>query len=143
MTPKLRQILYVIGLVIFTGLTVLSTFKIIDPNTAASVSAALTTILGLFGVTGFGVAANAVNKQIKNGAFEDVSPADQAVAAIQATVAQAGTAVSDLDRVRQAAADAVNSATQVTNAVITGIGNSLGVPARNDPASANYQPPAR
>lgn len=140
MTPKLRQILYVVGLVIFTGLTVLSTFKIIDPNTAASVSAALTTILGLFGVTGFGVAANAVNKQIKNGAFDDVSPADQAVAAIQATVAQAGTAVSDLDRVRQAAADATTTTVQVTNAIISSVGNSLGIPSHNDPASANYQP---
>lgn len=138
MTPKLRQILYTIGLVIFTGLTVASTLKLIEPDTAASISAAVTTVLGLFGVTGFGVAANAVNKQMKRGAFDEVSPADQAVAAIQATVAQAGSAVSDLDRVRQAAAEAATTALQATNAITTSIGNALG--AHNDPSSANYQP---
>lgn len=107
MTPKLRQILYVVGLVIFTGLTVLSTFKIIDPNTAANVSAALTTVLGLFGITGFGVAANAVNKQIKRGAFDDVSPADQVINGINAVINQAQAAQGDVERVKDAVETAV------------------------------------
>lgn len=109
MTPKLRQILYVIGLVSFTGLTVLSTFKIIDPNTAANVSAALTAILGVFGVTGFGVAANAVTKQMNKGAFDDVSPADQVLNGLNAVIANAQTAQTDVDRVKEAVETAVQN----------------------------------
>lgn len=107
MTPKVRQILYTAGVVAFAALTVLSTFKIIDPNTAASVSAALTTILGLFGVTVSGTAAYNVTKQTKSGAFDSVSPADQVVNGINAVIAQAEAAKADVDRVKDAVTTAV------------------------------------
>jgi len=107
MTPKIRQLLYVFGVVVFAGLTVLSTFKIIDPDTAASVSAAVTSVLGLFGVTGFGVAAYNTNKQINDGTFDptpDVSPADKVVQGINEVLAQAESAKSDVERVKDAVA---------------------------------------
>lgn len=108
MSPKIREILYVIGVVVFAALTVLSTFKIIDPNTAASVSAALTSVLGLFGVTVAGTAAYNVNKQKNNGAFEEHSPADQVVNGINAVLNQAQNAQAEVERVKEAVITAVN-----------------------------------
>lgn len=102
MTPSIRKYLYAFGVVVFAALTVLSTFRIIDPNTAASVSAALTSVLGLFGVTGFGVAAYNTNKQINDGQFESVSPADKVIQGINDVVAQAESAKSDVERVKEA-----------------------------------------
>lgn len=107
MSPKIRQILYVIGVVVFAALTILSTFKVIDPNTAASVSAALTSVLGLFGVTVAGTAAYNVNKQRHDGAFENVDPADQVVNGINAVLAQQQAAQDAADRVKEALSNAV------------------------------------
>lgn len=107
MTPKIRQILYVTGVVAFAALTILSTFKIIDPNTAASVSAALTSVLGLFGVTVAGTAAYTINKQKKDGAFDDVEPAQQVVNGINAVISQQQAAQEAADRVKTALNDAV------------------------------------
>lgn len=108
MTPKVRQILYAVGLVLFAILTVLSTFKVIDETAAASISAALTAVLGLFGVTVSGVAGWAVTKQQKNGAFEQHSPADQVVTAINQVLEQAQTAQAEVERVKEAVTAAVN-----------------------------------
>jgi hypothetical protein len=88
MSPKFRQILYVIGAVTFAALTVLSTFKVIDPGTAATVSAALTAVLGLFGVTISGTAAYNVTKQAKGGAFDPTDPATQVVDGLNQLAAQ-------------------------------------------------------
>ena len=108
MTPKVRQILYAVGLVLFAILTILSALKVIDENTAASVSAALTAVLGLFGVTVSGTAAWAVTKQKQAGAFEQHSPADQVVTAINEVLAQAQTAQAEVDRVKEAVSQAVS-----------------------------------
>jgi hypothetical protein len=105
MTPKVRQILYTFGVVVFAGLTVLSTFKVIDPDTAASVSAALTSVLGLFGVTLAGTAAYNTSKQIKDGTFEahkEMSPADSVVSGVQAVLQAKEHAESELRRVQDA-----------------------------------------
>ena len=107
MTPKVRQILYAVGLVLFAILTVLSTFKIIDETAAASISAALTAVLGLFGVTVSGVAGWAVTKQQHAGAFDSHSPADQVVTAINQVLEQAQTAQAEVDRVKDAVSQAV------------------------------------
>lgn len=107
MSPKARQILYAAGCVLFAILTVLSTFKVIDENTAASVSAALTAVLGLFGITVSGVAGWAVTKQQKQGAFEQHTPADQIITAINQVINQAQTAQDEVDRVKDAVANAV------------------------------------
>lgn len=108
MTPKFRQILYVIGVVAFTGLTLLSTFKVIDPGTASSVSAALTTLLGLFGITISGVAGYHVTQQVNKGAFTQAAPADQVINGIDAVIAQAQHAQSEVDRVKSAVTQAVH-----------------------------------
>ena len=108
MTPKARQILYAIGLVLFAILTILSALKVIDENTAASVSAALTAVLGLFGITVSGTAAWAVTKQQKAGAFEQHSPADQVVTAINEVLTQAQNAQAEVDRVKDAVSQAVS-----------------------------------
>lgn len=110
MTPKVRQILYALGLVLFAILTVLSALRIIDETTAASVSAALTAVLGLFGVTVSGVAGWAVTKQQQSGAFDQRSPADQVVSALDAVLTQAQQAQADVDRVREAVGSAVSQA---------------------------------
>ena len=107
MPPKVRQILYVIGVVVFAALTVLSTFKIIDPNVAASVSAALTSVLGLFGVAVTGTAAYNTNKQIHKGAFDEVDPAEQVINGINAVKQQQEAAQEAANRVKTALNDAV------------------------------------
>lgn len=107
MPPKIRQYLYVLGVVVFAALTVLSTFKVIDPNTAASVSAALTSVLGLFGVTVAGTAAYNTNKQINTGTFDSVDPADQVIDGINKVRSQQQAAQDAADRVKDAITEAV------------------------------------
>lgn len=107
MSPNVRKILYVFGVIAFAGLTVLSTFKIIDPGTAHSVSAALTSVLGLFGVTVAGTAAYNTNKQIHKGTFEEVDPADQVINGINAVLSQQQAAQQAADRVKDALNNAV------------------------------------
>jgi hypothetical protein len=108
MTPKVRQVLYVGGVVAFALLTVLSATRVIDGQTAASVSAALTAVLGLFGVTVSGVAYGAVTKQQHNGAFDPpASPADQVVNGINRVIEQAAVAQAEVERVKEAVSTAV------------------------------------
>ena len=107
MGPKLRKVLYSVGVIIFAVLSLLSTFKLVDPNTAATISAALTSVLGLFGVTGFSVAAYNVTKQQKGGAFDPVTPADQVVNGLNAVIAQAQNAQQEVERVKEAVSTAV------------------------------------
>jgi hypothetical protein len=107
MTPKVRQILYVAGVVAFALLTLLSATRVIDGQTAASVSAALTAVLGLFGVTVSGVAYGAVTKQQHNGAFDPQSPADQVVTGINRVIEQAAVAQAEVERVKEAVSTAV------------------------------------
>ena len=107
MPPKIREILYIFGVVIFAALAVLSTLKVIDADTAASVSAAVTSIMGLFGVTVAGTAAYNVSKQQKKGTFDEVDPADQVINGINAVLAQQQTAQQAADRVKDALSNAV------------------------------------
>lgn len=108
MTPKIRQLLYAAGVVAFALLTLLSTLRVIDQDTAASISAALTAVLGLFGVTVSGTAAWAVTKQSHAGAFDHPSPADKVVAGINEVIEQAAAAQAEVDRVKEAVVTAVN-----------------------------------
>ena len=107
MPPRVRQILYSLGVLAFALLALLSTLRIIDETVAASVSAALTAVLGLFGVTVSGVAYGAVTKQQKAGTFEHPSPADQVVTGLNAVIEQATRAQSEVDRVKEAVSTAV------------------------------------
>ena len=107
MTPRVRQILYSLGVLAFAVLTLLSALRVIDEHTAASISAAVTALLGLFGVTVSGVAYGAVTKQQKSGAFEHHSPADQVVTGLNAVIEQAAHAQSEVERVKEAVSTAV------------------------------------
>jgi len=107
MPPKFREVLYVFGVVVFAALAVLSTLKVIDADTAASVSAAVTSIMGLFGVTVAGTAAYNVSKQQKKGTFDEVDPADQVINGINAVLAQQQSAQQAADRVKDALSNAV------------------------------------
>lgn len=110
MTPKVRQYLYVFGVVVFAVLTVASTFKVIDPSVAASVSAAVTAVLGLFGVTVAGTAAYNTNKQRHDGTFDSVNPvdpADMVVNGIEAVLKAQREAEANVDRVKEAVTTAV------------------------------------
>lgn len=112
--PKVRQTIYAIGLTATSLLSVLSLWKIIDPNTASVLNASLTGLLSLLGVGAAGTAAVVVSKQQKDGTFDvNGSPAEQAIQAINATIQNANTAVSDLNKVQ----DAVNDLNKVRDAV--------------------------
>lgn len=88
MSPKIRQGLYSFGVVVFTCLTLLSTYNIIDPSTAAGVSSALTSILGLFGVTLAGTAAYNLKDQRQNKVFDKVDPEDQVINGLNEIIAR-------------------------------------------------------
>jgi len=107
MNPRRRQILYSLGVLAFGLLALLSTLRIIDENTAASISAAVTAFLGLFGVTVSGTAAWAVSKQQHDGTFEPTSPADQVVNGLNGVIEQATKAQAEVDRVKEAVSTAV------------------------------------
>lgn len=106
--PRIRFALYALGVVVFLGITALSFFKVIDPEVAASFSAQLIAFLGLFGITISGTAAYNINKQAKDGTldFQGSAP-EQAVAAIQATVAAANQATAGLQKVRDAVSEVI------------------------------------
>lgn len=110
MTPKFRQVLYAIGTVAFAALTVLATFKVIDPNTAASVSAALTAVFGLFGVSLSGVAAYHTTKQINGGTYDPTpapAPEDQVITGLNGVLAQKAAAEAAVEKVKDALGTAV------------------------------------
>lgn len=104
---KARFYLYIFGVVAFAGLAILSTTKIIDPDTASTVSAALTQLLGLFGVTVAGTAAYNINKQRHDGTLDhvEVSPVDQVVNGVQQVVLAKENAEREVKKVQDALSD--------------------------------------
>lgn len=110
--PKARFLLYAVGTLVFALVSLLSFFKVIDPNTAATVSANLVSVLGLFGVTVAGTAAYNTNKQRKDGTFDkspEVAPEDQVINGINAVLAQQQAAQAAADKVKEAVTKAVGS----------------------------------
>lgn len=106
MNPKLRQTAYLVGLISTSAITLASVWHGLSGGTASTLTNGIAAILGLLGVGATGTASVAVTKQMKDGTLDFTgTPAEQAVAAIQATVAQANTATSDLARVQQAIAN--------------------------------------
>lgn len=109
-SPRSRLTVYQIGQIASAALVLLAAWKVIDAGSAAALSSALTAVLGLFGVSASTVAATTVSKQISDGTLDFTgSAAEQAVSAIGVVTAQAQAAVSDLDRVKAAAADLAGS----------------------------------
>lgn len=107
MTPKIRNGLYGVGLIATGVLTLLSLFSILDPNTAATVSAQLAGLLSLLGVGATGTAAVITHKQRKDGTFDTVDPADQVVNGIDAVLRAQQEAQQQVERVKNAVSNAV------------------------------------
>lgn len=135
MTPKIRQILYTISAIASALIPLLVTYKVLDPSSGTA-WINLVGILGALGGTGAATAAVMTSRQRKDGTLDfSGTPAQQAIEAIQATVAQATNAATDLEKVRTAVTDVLSSLPvvgDVLDAVITR--------GDDDPASANYQP---
>lgn len=137
MTPQIRQWLYTISAIASALIPLLVTYKVLDPSSGTA-WINLVGVLGALGGTGAATAAVMTSRQRKDGTLDFTgSPAQQAIEAIQATVAQATTAATDLEKVKTAVTDVLSS--------IPVVGNVLDVVEAlngkdDDPASANYQP---
>lgn len=105
MTPKIRQSLYALGTIATALLALLSVWKVIDPDTASTVSAAVAGVLSLLGAGAAGTAAVVTSKQRHEGMFEQHSPADVVVSAIEAVTAAKANAELEAERVAKAVAD--------------------------------------
>jgi hypothetical protein len=104
MSPKIRQTAYILGTVATSVVTLLALWRGIDTNTATALGNAITGLLGLLGVGASATAGVVLSRQRKEGVV-DASPVDQAISAINATVAQVQSASADLDRVKNAVSD--------------------------------------
>ena len=120
MTPQNRQWLYLVSTVASALVPLLVAYKVIGTDVAG----AWVNVIGVLGALGTGGAATAavvLAKQRREGTLDfSGSPGEQAVAAIQATVAQAGNAVTELEKVKGAVTDVLGQATQVADAVVPG-----------------------
>lgn len=132
MTPQVRQWLYTISALATALVPLLVVYKVVDQTTGS----AWVALFGVLGSIGSGTAAVVTAKQRRDGTLDFTgSAAEQAVAAIQATVTQAASAATDLERVKTAVTD-----------VLSGLGGPAAdsPPAAktgsDDPSSADYQP---
>jgi hypothetical protein len=109
LSPRIRQTAYVLGTVATSVVTLLALWRGIDTNTATALGNAITGVLGLLGVGASATAGVVLSRQRKEGVLEAQSPVDQAITAINATVAQVQSASADLDRVKVAVSDVFGS----------------------------------
>lgn len=109
-TPQIRQWIYTVSSIASALVPLLVTYKVFDATTGASWIG----LLGAVGALGSGTAAVMTSKQRKDGTLDFTGSApEQAVAAIQATVAQAARAADGLNQVK----DVVNDALEAAQAV--------------------------
>lgn len=117
MTPQVRQWIYTVASIASALVPLLVAYKVFDAGTGS----AWLGVFGALGAFGSGTAAVMTSKQRKDGTLDfSGSAADQAIAAIQATVSQASTAATDLEKVKTAVTGALAPVSQVANDVITG-----------------------
>ena len=135
MTPKIRHLLYPVSAIASAIIPLLVTYKVLDPSSGTA-WINLVGFLGALGGTGAVTAAVMTSRQRRDGTLDfSGSPAQQAIEAIQATVAQATHAASDLDRVKTAVTDVLSSLPVVGDVL-----DAVTTRGDDDPASANYQP---
>jgi hypothetical protein len=109
LSPRIRQTAYILGTVATSVVTLLALWRGIDTHTATALGNAITGVLGLLGVGASATAGVVLSRQRKEGVLEAQSPVDQAITAINATVAQVQSASADLDRVKVAVSDVFGS----------------------------------
>lgn len=133
-TPQIRQWLYTASAIASAIIPLLVTYKVLDPSSGTA-WVNLVGVLGTIGGTGAATAAIMTSRQRRDGTLDFTGPpAQQAIDAIQATVAQATSAANDLDRVKTAVTGVLSSLPVVGEVFDAVIAPS------SDPASANYQP---
>lgn len=140
MTPQVRQWLYTVSAVASAIIPLLVTYKVLDPSSGT----AWTNLVGVLGVLGTGGAATAAivtARQRKDGTLDFTgTPAQQAIDAIQATVSQAATAVTDLTRVKDVVAGVLSAVAPVIPEPAPAPAEPAPTGGSDDPASADYQP---
>ena len=117
MTPQVRQWIYTASAVLSALIPLLVAYNIIESSAAG----AWLNVIGVLGAIGSGGAATAavvLSRQRKEGTLDFTgTAAEQAIAAIQATVDQAANAVTDLDKVKTAVSEVVGQVAQVIDVV--------------------------
>lgn len=120
MTPQIRQWLYTVSAVASAVIPLLVFYKVFDQQTGTA-WLNLVGVLGALGTGGAATAAVVTAKQRRDGTLDFTgSPAQQAIDAIQATISQASTAATDLERVKVAVGDALNTVDTVIDVVAPG-----------------------
>jgi len=126
MSPRIRQSVYFLGTIVSGILGIALLFHGVSADAAGninSMSAGLVALLG--GSAPAALAAHNVSKQRADGTLDFTgTPAEQAIAAIQATAQAAAAATNNLDKVKNAVSDVFGTipvvgplAQQVINAV--------------------------
>lgn len=109
MTPQVRQWIYTAAAIATAIIPILVAYKVID-SSAAGAWVNFVGVLGALGSGGAATAAVMTAKQRHDGTLNFTgTAAEQAVAAIQATVAQASTAADELVRVKDAVSQVLNT----------------------------------
>lgn len=102
MSPKARQSTYLIGTIATSVVTLLALWTGMSGEVTSSIVTLITAVCGLLGAGATVTATAAVTRQQKQGAFDHVSPVDQVINGIQATVDQVNNATNDFERVKTA-----------------------------------------
>lgn len=102
MGPKARQTTYAIGTIATSVITLAALWRGISGETAGTLTTMVNALLGLLGATATATATVAVTRQQKNGAFDEVSPVEQVIRGVEATVQQVNTATTDFERMKDA-----------------------------------------
>lgn len=108
MNPRTRQTLYLLGSIGTGVLTLVSVWHGMSGETATALTNVITALLGLLGIGATGTAAVVVNKQLRDGAFDPASTADQVITGINAAVNQVQNAAADLEKIKNAASSVLN-----------------------------------
>lgn len=102
MSPKARQSTYLIGTIATSVVTLLALWTGLSGEVTSSIVTLITAVCGLLGAGATVTATAAVTRQQKQGAFDHVSPVDQVINGIQATVDQVNNATDDFERLKDA-----------------------------------------
>lgn len=128
MTAQVRQWIYTASAVASAVIPLLVFYKVFD-QAAGAAWLNLVGVLGALGTGGAATAAVVTARQRRDGTLDFTgSPAQQAIEAFRATVNQAATAATDLERVRSAVGDLLSPPDSPQDP-------------GSDPADADYQPP--
>lgn len=112
MNSKFRQTAYIVGTMATGLITLFSVWNGISGEAATALSNTVTALLGLLGVGATATATAVVSKQRKDGVFDgkpSLTPAEQAITGIQATVAQAENAADEMRKLQDAVSGALGS----------------------------------